>query len=110
MFAIEDYIIIYIVVHSVGDEYLIHSGNIYVEMMCFTSILPYYSSVIACCYQAVETLKTFEKKDTRAKSTAGTNLSFLYFLVESTPQIGRHLTSRRRLSSAAREPTVDAPV
>ncbi|CAG08235.1 unnamed protein product [Tetraodon nigroviridis] len=36
--------------------------------------------------QAVETLKTFEKKDTRAKSTAGTNLSFLYFLLLEDPQ------------------------
>ncbi|XP_041055364.1 intraflagellar transport protein 88 homolog [Carcharodon carcharias] len=30
--------------------------------------------------QAVETLKTFEKKDSRVKSAAATNLSFLYFL------------------------------
>uniref|UniRef100_A0A3Q3XBH9 Uncharacterized protein n=1 Tax=Mola mola TaxID=94237 RepID=A0A3Q3XBH9_MOLML len=30
--------------------------------------------------QAVETLKTFEKKDSRVKSIAATNLSFLYFL------------------------------
>ena len=32
-------------------------------------------------YQAVETLKTFEKKDSRVKSAAATNLSFLHFLV-----------------------------
>jgi hypothetical protein len=31
--------------------------------------------------QAVETLKTFEKKDSRVKSAAATNLSFLYVLV-----------------------------
>lgn len=36
------------------------------------------------CYQAVETLKTFEKKDSRVKSAAATNLSFLYFLVSSS--------------------------
>ncbi|XP_031439061.1 intraflagellar transport protein 88 homolog isoform X7 [Clupea harengus] len=30
--------------------------------------------------EAVETLKTFEKKDSRVKSAAATNLSFLYFL------------------------------
>ncbi|XP_057563286.1 intraflagellar transport protein 88 homolog isoform X2 [Hippopotamus amphibius kiboko] len=30
--------------------------------------------------QAVETLKTFEKKDSRVKSAAATNLSFLYYL------------------------------
>ncbi|XP_015445848.1 intraflagellar transport protein 88 homolog isoform X1 [Pteropus alecto] len=30
--------------------------------------------------QAVETLKMFEKKDTRVKSAAATNLSFLYYL------------------------------
>lgn len=32
-------------------------------------------------FQAVETLKMFEKKDTRVKSAAATNLSFLYYLV-----------------------------
>nr|XP_045724480.1 intraflagellar transport protein 88 homolog [Mirounga angustirostris] len=31
--------------------------------------------------QAVETLKMFEKKDSRVKSAAATNLSFLYYLV-----------------------------
>lgn len=36
------------------------------------------------CHQAVETLKTFEKKDSRVKSAAATNLSFLYFLVGET--------------------------
>ncbi|CAB1347281.1 unnamed protein product [Coregonus sp. 'balchen'] len=30
--------------------------------------------------EAVETLKTFEKKDSRVKSAAATKLSFLYFL------------------------------
>lgn len=30
---------------------------------------------------AVETLKMFEKKETKVASTAATNLSFLYFLV-----------------------------
>lgn len=43
---------------------------------------------LAYCYQAIETLKNFEKKDTRAKSTAGTNLSFLYFLVRCSHQLG----------------------
>lgn len=52
--------------------------------MCFISVLPHRNGLIVCCHQAVETLKTFEKKDTRAKSTAGTNLSFLYFLVKSS--------------------------
>jgi hypothetical protein len=32
-------------------------------------------------YQAIETLKSFEKKDSKVASTAATNLSFLYFLV-----------------------------
>lgn len=32
-------------------------------------------------FQAVETLKMFEKKDSRVKSAAATNLSFLYYLV-----------------------------
>ncbi|XP_049528946.1 intraflagellar transport protein 88 homolog [Dermacentor silvarum] len=31
--------------------------------------------------QAIETLKAFEKKDTKVASTAATNLSFLYYLV-----------------------------
>ena len=31
--------------------------------------------------QAIETLKGFEKKDSKVQSTAATNLSFLYFLV-----------------------------
>jgi intraflagellar transport protein 88 len=31
--------------------------------------------------KAIETLKTFEKKDPKIASTAATNLSFLYFLV-----------------------------
>ena len=31
--------------------------------------------------QAIETLKSFEKKDSKVASTAATNLSFLYFLV-----------------------------
>lgn len=35
------------------------------------------------CFQAVETLKMFEKKDSRVKSAAATNLSFLYFLVRT---------------------------
>lgn len=35
-------------------------------------------------FQAVETLKMFEKKDSRVKSAAATNLSFLYFLVSNS--------------------------
>lgn len=33
--------------------------------------------------QAVETLKSFEKKDTKVAATAATNLSFLYILVRA---------------------------
>ncbi|CAJ0929151.1 unnamed protein product, partial [Ranitomeya imitator] len=36
--------------------------------------------------QAVETLKMFEKKDSRVKSAAATNLSFLYFLEKDYSQ------------------------
>lgn len=36
------------------------------------------------CHQAEETLKAFEKKDSRVKSAAATNLSFLYYLVRSS--------------------------
>ncbi|KAJ8255820.1 hypothetical protein COCON_G00196840 [Conger conger] len=40
--------------------------------------------------QAVETLKMFEKKDTRVKSAAATNLSFLYFLEKDLDQADRY--------------------
>ncbi|XP_074513941.1 intraflagellar transport protein 88 homolog isoform X8 [Sebastes fasciatus] len=39
---------------------------------------------------AVETLKTFEKKDSRVKSAAATNLSFLYFLEKDYDQADRY--------------------
>lgn len=39
------------------------------------------------CPQAVETLKTFEKKDSRVKSAAATNLSFLFYLVKTFPLV-----------------------
>uniref|UniRef100_UPI003AAD858C intraflagellar transport protein 88 homolog isoform X4 n=1 Tax=Centroberyx gerrardi TaxID=166262 RepID=UPI003AAD858C len=42
------------------------------------------------CNQAVETLKTFEKKDSRVKSAAATNLSFLYFLEKDYDQADRY--------------------
>ncbi|XP_037542593.1 intraflagellar transport protein 88 homolog, partial [Nematolebias whitei] len=40
--------------------------------------------------QAVETLKTFEKKDSRVKSAAATNLSCLYFLEKDYDQADRY--------------------
>ncbi|TRY89779.1 hypothetical protein DNTS_000017 [Danionella cerebrum] len=40
--------------------------------------------------QAVETLKMFEKKDSRVKSAAATNLSFLYFLEKDYEQADRY--------------------
>nr|XP_046260673.1 intraflagellar transport protein 88 homolog isoform X3 [Scatophagus argus] len=40
--------------------------------------------------EAVETLKTFEKKDSRVKSAAATNLSFLYFLEKDCDQADRY--------------------
>ncbi|KAM3607785.1 uncharacterized protein V6R79_013939 [Siganus canaliculatus] len=40
--------------------------------------------------QAVETLKTFEKKDSRVKSAAATNLSFLYLLEKDYDQADRY--------------------
>ncbi|CAB1432594.1 unnamed protein product [Pleuronectes platessa] len=40
--------------------------------------------------QAVETLKTFEKKDSRVKSAAATNLSFLHFLEKEYDQAERY--------------------
>uniref|UniRef100_A0AAX7TWR7 Intraflagellar transport protein 88 homolog n=1 Tax=Astatotilapia calliptera TaxID=8154 RepID=A0AAX7TWR7_ASTCA len=40
--------------------------------------------------RAVETLKAFEKKDSRVKSAAATNLSFLYFLEKDYDQADRY--------------------
>ncbi|XP_041663689.1 intraflagellar transport protein 88 homolog [Cheilinus undulatus] len=40
--------------------------------------------------QAVETLKTFEKKDSRVKSAAATNLSFIYFLEKDYDQADKY--------------------
>uniref|UniRef100_A0A8D2J6P4 Intraflagellar transport protein 88 homolog n=2 Tax=Varanus komodoensis TaxID=61221 RepID=A0A8D2J6P4_VARKO len=40
--------------------------------------------------QAVETLKMFEKKDSRVKSAAATNLSFLYFLENELTQASNY--------------------
>nr|XP_005167588.1 intraflagellar transport protein 88 homolog isoform X7 [Danio rerio] len=40
--------------------------------------------------EAVETLKMFEKKDSRVKSAAATNLSFLYFLEKDFDQADRY--------------------
>lgn len=41
-------------------------------------------------HKAVETLKTFEKKDSRVKSAAATNLSGLYFLEKDLEQADRY--------------------
>ncbi|KAM9172126.1 intraflagellar transport protein 88 homolog isoform 2-T2 [Pangshura tecta] len=41
-------------------------------------------------YQAVETLKMFEKKDSRVKSAAATNLSFLYYLENELTQAANY--------------------
>ncbi|XP_064489410.1 intraflagellar transport protein 88 homolog [Ornithodoros turicata] len=40
--------------------------------------------------QAIETLKMFEKKDTKVASTAATNLSFLYFLQNDVAQADKY--------------------
>ena len=50
--------------------------------MCMNKILiSLIKSRSAYSFQAIETLKGFEKKDSKVQSTAATNLSFLYFLV-----------------------------
>ncbi|XP_035994840.1 intraflagellar transport protein 88 homolog isoform X3 [Fundulus heteroclitus] len=54
--------------------------------------------------EAVETLKTFEKKDSRVKSAAATNLSFFYFLEKDYDQADRYAdlaTSADRYNPAA---------
>ena len=45
------------------------------------SISVLYSYAFHVYLQAIETLKSFEKKDTKVACTAATNLAFLYFLV-----------------------------
>ncbi|KAF8569133.1 hypothetical protein P879_02769 [Paragonimus westermani] len=54
--------------------------------------------------EAIETLKSFERKDTRVASTAATNLSFLYFLEGDLVQADRYaeqaLTADRYNSAA----------
>lgn len=40
--------------------------------------------------QAIETLKSFEKKDSKVASTAATNLSFLYFLEQDMAQADKY--------------------
>ena len=44
-------------------------------------IIKYATRILAILLQAIETLKSFEKKDSKVACTAATNLSFLYFLV-----------------------------
>ena len=41
-------------------------------------------------HTAVETLKKFEKNDSKMQSQAAVNLSFLYFLEGETEQAGKH--------------------
>lgn len=48
---------------------------------------------------AVETLKTFEKQETKVASTASTNLSFLYFLQGETEQAERYAELARTADS-----------
>lgn len=45
------------------------------------SVIEHLEKVAVICWQAVETLKSFEKKDSKVASAAATNLSFLYNLV-----------------------------
>lgn len=58
---------------------------------CLCSVL-----LSGLCPQAVETLKTFEKKDSRVKSAAATNLSFLFFLVKILPSVHHDDAASRR--------------
>lgn len=86
MFAFEVYIIFYITLAALpAYKISVYSKN--VQNNVFYSHCAVSFGALAYCYQAIETLKTFEKKDTRAKSTAGTNLSFLYFLVRCSHQL-----------------------
>ncbi|XP_049272467.1 LOW QUALITY PROTEIN: intraflagellar transport protein 88 homolog [Rhipicephalus sanguineus] len=54
--------------------------------------------------QAIETLKAFEKKDTKVASTAATNLSFLYYLQNELSQADKyadHAVQADRYNAAA---------
>lgn len=62
-------------------------------------------SFIHC--KAIETLKSFENKDTRTACTAATNLSFLYFLEGDFAQADRYANqalAADRYSPAGNEP------
>ena len=62
--------------------YLHMNGHTVCVIMCMNKILiSLIKSTSAYSFQAIETLKGFEKKDSKVQSTAATNLSFLYFLV-----------------------------
>ena len=62
--------------------YLHMNGHTVCVIMCMNKILiSLIKSRSAYSFQAIETLKGFEKKDSKVQSTAATNLSFLYFLV-----------------------------
>ncbi|XP_067008666.2 intraflagellar transport protein 88 homolog isoform X2 [Anabrus simplex] len=53
---------------------------------------------------AIDTLKTFEKKETKVASTAATNLSFIYFLqgdLEQAEKYGEHAREADGYNSAA---------
>ena len=62
--------------------YLHMNGHTVCVIMCMNKILiSLIKSTSAYSFQAIESLKGFEKKDSKVQSTAATNLSFLYFLV-----------------------------
>ena len=56
------------------------SGNVKVPLQLSKTCVGVFDMPL-CLLQAIETLKSFEKKDSKVASTAATNLSFLYFLV-----------------------------
>ena len=75
-----------------GRSYIIHVKLLnYLRILQFVYIRPNHQLLWTSSYQvslflsfgcqAIETLKGFEKKDSKVQSTAATNLSFLYFLV-----------------------------
>ena len=52
------------------------------KFVCSCNLSSYFVVIsLPLSLKAIETLKGFEKKDSKVQSTAATNLSFLYFLV-----------------------------
>ena len=77
-------IFLYPLNHNIIYSYEDRNGHTVCDIIRINEVLMSFikiKSIPAFPLQAIETLKGFEKKDSKVQSTAATNLSFLYFLV-----------------------------